>query len=281
MSVAIRLNDSIPVIYSGKVLEELEKAQVYAHVARKDFEGELSVGDRIIIRGYGDPSVGTYNGSNITWENIVDSAIQLDITEANYTAIKIEDIDKFQSDIEYMNRMAKKSAYKLSDLVDTTLAGLYSESAHDAVVTDASVDVDTVISGLTEMHTAMAEENIPESDMWVIVPWWVKDKLQLAGIYHANKVAGELVNGFIGNILGMNMYVSNNVSGSKGSSEYIMAGSTDAIALVQQIKKSDYFDKFENTFGSGMKTLVVWGYKVVKPKELFYADFTYTAETSI
>lgn len=279
--MAIHLNESIPVIYSSKVLENLENKLVFGKVARKDFEGELKKGDRIIIRGYADPTVGTYDGSSISWETIVDSAIQLDITEMNYTAIKIEDVDKFQSDIEYMNRMAKKSAYRLARLVDTTIAGLYSESAHSAVVTDGDVDIDTVISDITAMHTAMAENDIDEADMWIIVPHWVKDKLELAGIYHADKVGGELANGFIGNILGMNMYVSNNVSGAKESSEYIMAGSYDAIALVQQIKESQFFEKFEDTFGSGMRTLMVWGYKVVKPQELFYCDLTYTDESSI
>lgn len=279
--MAIHLNESIPVIYSSKVLENLQNKLVYGKVARKDFEGELKQGDRIIIRGYADPTVGTYDGSNISWETIVDSAIQLDITEMNYTAIKIEDVDKFQSDIEYMNRMAKKSAYRLARLVDTTIAGLYSESAHAVVKTDSDVDVATVISDVTAMHTAMAENDIDESDMWIIIPHWVKDYLELAGIYQANKVNAEITNGFIGNVLGMDMYVSNNVSGTKGSNEYIMAGSYDAIALVQQIKESQFFDKFEDTFGSGMRTLMVWGYKVVKPKELFYADFTYVAETSI
>lgn len=279
--MGIHLNESVPVIYSGKVMENLQEVMVYGHVARKDFEGELKKGDRIIIRGYGDPTVGTYTGAAISWETIDDTAIQLDITERKYTAVKIDDVDKFQSDIEYMNRMSKRSAYKLAQLVDTTLAGLYGESSSAAVKTDATVDTATIISDITAFHTAMAEANIPDSEMWCIVPFWAIDYLRMAGIRHADDLDDKAKNGFVGRVLGVDLYASNNVSGTKGSNEYPMAGSYDAIALVEQIKESDFFDKFEDTFGSGMRTLHVWGYKVVKPKELFYADWTYNAETNI
>lgn len=279
--MAIHLNESIPVIYSAKVMEALQKLLVFGAIARRDFEGELRYGDRVIIRGYGDPTVGDYDGTAISWETIDDSAIQLDITERKYTAIKIDDVDKFQSDIAYMNRMAKKSAYFLAKKIDTTIAGLYSESPHAAVNTDADVDAATVIGDLTRHHTEMAQNDIPEGNMWIVVPPWVKDSLYMAGIYQANKTAGELVNGYMGNVLDMDMYVSTNCAGSYGSSEYIMSGSYDAIALVEQIKESDFFEKFEDTFGSGMRTLHVWGYKVVKPQELYYSDLTYTDESNL
>jgi len=38
--MAIEIREAIPVIYSAKVLEDLDNALVFGHVATKEFEGE-------------------------------------------------------------------------------------------------------------------------------------------------------------------------------------------------------------------------------------------------
>lgn len=280
--MAIQIRESIPVIYSAKVLEELENALVFGHVATKEFEGEAKKGNRVIVTGIADPTVKPYTGASITYEDLIDGAIQIDITEEDYIAYQIDDIDKFQSNVDYMGKYAKKAAYALKAKVDTTLAGLYTESAHgSAYITDGTVDTATCTSVLTELHTALAEANVPEGQMWCIIPWWYVDKLRLVGIAKGIEERGGVYNNFITNALGFDIYASNNVAGTKGSSEYIMAGSYDAIAYCSQIEESQIFPQLEDYFKAAARTLHVWGYKVIKPKELFYADVIYAAETAV
>lgn len=280
--MAIEIREAIPVIYSAKVLEDLDNALVFGHVATKEFEGEAKKGNRVIVTGIADPTVNSYTGASITYEDLIDGSIQIDITEQDYVAYQIDDIDKFQSNVDYMNKFAKKAAQALKENVDTTLAALYSESAHGgAWITDADVDTSTCTSVITELHTALAMANVPEGQMWVIVPWWYVDKLRLVGIYRGIEEKGGVYNNFITHELGFDIYASNNVSGSKGSNEYIMAGSYDAIAYCSQIEESQIFPQLEDYFKAAARTLHVWGYKVIKPKELFYADVTYTAESNV
>ena len=103
----------------------------------------------------------------------------------------------------------------------------------------------------------------------------------LAGILKAQDLKGELKNGFVGNVLNFDMYQSNRcvaLAGTKHNA--IMAGSYDSIAFVQQIIESEVL-RLETRFADAVRGLHVWGSRVIKPKELFWADMTYTAESSI
>jgi len=274
---------STPVIFASEVLEGLQTKLVLGKVAHRKYEGDLKYGTEIVIPGIGEPTISNYAGS-VSWKNINNAQITLRIDQQKYWATVIEDIDKFQSDIEYMSKYAKKGAYGLEKLVDSHIAGLYSKSAYDPVLDDNSVDVDTAIGDITYMHTYLAEKDVPEENMWICVPPWLADKLELAGLYHADKVNGEVVNGFIGHILHFDMYVSNNLKYNGAAADrdhYVMAGSYDAIAYVGQIKKTDVFEKLEDKFAGGVRMLHVWGAKVVKPQELIYATLKFASESKI
>jgi len=274
---------STPVIFASEVLEGLQTKLVLGKIAHRKYEGDLKHGTEIVIPGIGEPVISDYAGS-VSWKNISNAQITLRIDQQKYWATVIEDIDKFQSDIEYMGKYAKKGAYGLEKLVDSHIASLYSKSAYDPVLDDNDVDVDSAIGDITYMHTYLAEKDVPEEKMWICVPPWLADKLELAGLYHADKVNGEVVNGFIGHILHFDMYVSNNLkyNGAIGDRDhYVMAGSYDAIAYVGQIKKTDVFEKLEDKFAGGVRMLHVWGAKVVKPKELIYATLKFAAESKI
>jgi hypothetical protein len=274
---------STPVIFSSKVLEELQKELVLGKIANKEYEGELEYGSEIVLTGRGKPTISPYTGT-VTWQNIQNAQITLRVDQQYYFAQTIEDIDKFQSNIDYMAGYAKDGAHGLELKVDDYIAGLYSQSGHAAVLDDDSVDVATAIGDITLMHTVLAENDVPENNMWICIPPWLADKLELAGLYHAQKVAGEVVNGFIGHILHFDVYVSNNLKYAGALADrdhYVMAGSYDSIAYVGQIKKTDIFDKLEDQMAGGVRMLHVWGAKVVKPKELIYATLKYAAETTI
>lgn len=274
---------STPVIFSTKVLEELKTKLVLGQIAHRDYEKDLTHGTEIVIPGRGKPTVGAYTGT-VTWKEVSDSKLTMKIDQQNYWATIIHDIDKFQSDIEYMAGYAKDGGYGLEKLVDTNIAALYSKSAFAAVLDDDNVDTATAIGDITYMHTCLAEADVPDENMWIVIPPWLADKLQLAGIVQADKINGELVNGYIGRVLHFNMYVSNNL-GYAGAvalrDHYVMAGSYDAIAYVGQLKESQIFEKLEDKFAGGVRQLHVWGSKVVKPRELIYSTLKYAAEVGI
>lgn len=278
------VGQSIPVIYRTKILKELENVLVLGKIATREYEGEIKrAGQEVIIKGRGKPTIKDYTGT-VTWEKPTDSAITLRIDQNKYWAVEIDDIDEFQADYKIMDGYAADAAYQLDKTVDTHIASMYSQSAHAKLFTDTDVDTATAIGDITLIHTHLAELDVPEGNMWIVIPPWLADKLELAGIVHAEKVGGELVTNYLGRVLRFHMYVSNNLAhnGAKTDRDtYIMAGSYQAIAYCSQILKTQIFDQMEGSFENGARGLHVWGAKVVKPRELVYCQMKYAAETTI
>jgi hypothetical protein len=284
------IRDAIPVIFSAKVLKEIDDKLVFGKIATKEYQGEISEkGSRVVIRGIGDVTINEYDDTKVVsgtdapvqYEAPKDSAIFLDVDKAYYYGIVIGDIKKKQSDINFMTPYAQKAGYGLDKKVDTFIADLYDKTAVGAAyVADASVDTTTVTSVIGELWDACEGVNIEKK--FIVLPSWVTLKLLLAGIIHAQDLKGTLKNGFVGNVLGFDMYQSNRchvlTTGTKNHA--IMAGSYDSIAFVQQMIESESI-RLETRFADAIRGLHVWGSRVIKPKELFYADMTYAVETKI
>ena len=276
------IRDTIPVIFSAKVLKVIDDKLVFGKIATKEYEGEISeAGSRVVIPGIGEVTINEYDDTNdITYEAPKDSAIFLDVDKAYYYGIVIGDIKKKQSKIDFMTPYAAKAGYGLDKKVDTFIAALYDKTAVGAAyVTDATVDTYSITSTIGELWDACEGVNIDRK--WIVLPSWMVLKLLLAGIVQANDLKGELKNGFIGRILNFDMYQSNRCTALAGTKHNaIMAGSYDSIAFVQQIIESEAL-RLEKRFADAIRGLHVWGSRVIKPKELFYADCTYAAEEEI
>ena len=278
------IRDTIPVIFSAKVLKVIDDKLVFGKIATKEYEGEISeAGSRVVIPGIGEVTINEYDDTAdpaVSYEVPKDSAIFLDVDKAYYYGIVIGDIKKKQSQIDFMTPYAAKAGYGLDKKVDTFIAALYDKSAVGAAyVTDATVDTYSITSTIGELWDACEGVNIDRK--WIVLPSWMVLKLLLAGIVQANDLKGELKNGFIGKILNFDMYQSNRCTALAGTKHNaIMAGSYDSIAFVQQIIESEAL-RLETRFADAIRGLHVWGSRVIKPKELFYADCTYAAEEEI
>jgi len=278
------VRDTIPIIFAAKVLTVIEDKLVFGKIATKEYEGEIKQkGSRVVIRGLGDVTINEYDDTAtpaVTYEAPKDSAIFLDVDKAYYYGISMGDIKEKQSDINHMTDYANKAGYGLDKKVDTFIASLYDQTATGAAyVTDTTVDTSTVTSVIGELWDALELVNVEKK--WIVLPSWVILKLLLAGILKAQDLKGELKNGFVGNVLNFDMYQSNRcvaLAGTKHNA--IMCGSYDSIAFVQQIIESEVL-RLETRFADAVRGLHVWGSRVIKPKELFWADMTYTAESSI
>ena len=278
------IRDTIPVIFSAKILKVIDDKLVFGKIATKEYQGEISeAGSRVTILGIGDVTINEYDDTAdpaVTYEAPKDSAIFLDVDKAYYYGIVIGDIKKKQAKIDFMTPYAQKAGYGLDKKVDTFIASLYDQTATGAAyVTDASVDTYSITSTIGELWDACEGVNVERK--WIVLPSWMVLKLLLAGIVQAQELKGTLKNGFIGRVLNFDMYQSNRCTALAGTKHNaVMAGSYDSIAFVQQIIESEAL-RLETRFADAIRGLHVWGSRVIKPKELFYADVTYAAEEEI
>lgn len=278
------IRDTVPIIFAAKVLKVIDDKLVFGKIATKEYQGEIKQkGSRVEIIGLGEVTINEYDDTAtpaVTYEAPKDSAIFLDVDKAYYYGISMGDIKEKQSSVNHMTNYADKAGYGLDKKVDTFIASLYNQTATGAAyVSDTTCDTATVTSVIGELWDACEGVNIEKK--FIVLPSWVTLKLLLAGILKAQDLEGELKNGFVGRVLNFDMYQSNRCVALTGTKRnVIMAGSYDSIAFVQQIIESEVL-RLETRFADAIRGLHVWGSRVIKPKELFWADMTYAAETAI
>ena len=99
----------IPEIWSGKLLVKFYDATVLPQISNTDYEGEIkNQGDKVYIRTRGSVTIKKYfKGMKIDYERIESPAIEMVIDQGNYWYYGIDDVDKYQSDIELMDQWAE------------------------------------------------------------------------------------------------------------------------------------------------------------------------------
>jgi len=102
----------------------------------------------------------------------------------------------------------------------------------------------------------------------MVLPPWLVEKLVLAKIIRDTDNSATMTNGYLGNYLGFEMYMSNNVVAS-GTNYWLpmffVKGYT--IAHAQQILKVEAL-RSETSFADKLRTLSVYGAKVLYPNTL-------------
>jgi hypothetical protein len=118
------------------------------------------------------------------------------------------------------------------------------------------------------MGKLMDENNAPDNGRCFVAPPWFFEKLTLAKVNKDTSNAETMANGFQGRILGFNAYKSNNVQNS-GTAWYAPMFFVDGMsfAMAQQILSVEPIRR-ENTFSDALRTLSVYGGKVIYPDTL-------------
>lgn len=185
------------------------------------------------------------------------------------------------ANVDLKGSQAERAGYALRKACDTYLMKLYSE-AGNSIADDANCDTASILSDIGLMKQKLAENNVDENDMWLVINPWIQLKLELAGIVFE---INEGINGKGGmmwaKVLGFDTFVTNQVYNSATTPvSHIMAGSYNAIVFAEALMKSEAL-RAETAFATHVRGLHIFGAKVVKPKELVSAKLTYNAESTI
>lgn len=173
-------------------------------------------------------------------------------------------------------------------------AGAQSESYN--LGTDASpitLTATNVVQKVLELASVLDEQNVPDSDRWLIIDPATRALLfqsDLAKVYVTGDDTSPVRNGKIGTIDRFTVYVSNNLpkgaagtatpwvsgdgsensvttSGTVDKRKAIIAGHKSALTFASQVTKMETV-RNPNDFGDYIRSLNVFGYKVVKPEAM-------------
>ena len=169
-------------------------------------------------------------------------------------------------------------------------SGAYNMGTDDSPVTLTAANV---VQKVLELASILDEQNVPETERWLVIDPATRALLfqsELAKAYSTGDSTSPVRNGKIGTIDRFTVYVSNNLpkgaagtatpwvsgdgaensittTGTVAKRKAIIAGHKSAITFASQITKMETV-RNPNDFGDFIRSLNVYGFKVVKPEAL-------------
>ena len=298
----------IPTLWSGKLNVKFYETTVFGAIANTAYEGDIKgMGDKVIINNVPSITINTYTiGSTLTYEVPAPDTVELVIDKAKYFGVKISDVLEYQSQPNLMDMFTSDAAKQMAIAIDRdVLLGTFDQcdaankgTTAGAIAGAYNLGSDTAplvltSSNVLQLFTAMAsvldEQNVPESDRWLVITPFVRQLLMssdLAQAYITGDSSSILRNGKIGMIDRFTLYVSNLLPVALAGEDFdtsaldmadnrtaIMAGHKSAITFASQIAKVESLQN-PNDFGTLVRGLNVYGYKVIKPEALVLALYS-------
>jgi hypothetical protein len=279
------ISSFVPEVWSAALLSSLKKAQVYAQLMNRDYEGEIAqAGDTVHITSVSRPTIANYVAGTtvITPESLTTADRILVVDQSKYFAFAVDDVDQRQAKGNLIDAAMQEAAYGLSDVTDQFAAGLYSGiQAANNVTTIAVTTGDIAYTQLTKLAQKLNEANVAmQGRFCVLAPWYLQLLLDTNKIAFNPALAGgagatAVIEGYVNRLLGMDIYVSNNAPLITGDDYAIIAGTKMAWSFAEQISKTEAY-RPQSSFSDAVKGLHLYGAKLTRPDGLAYITASQT-----
>lgn len=282
-------------IWSGKLVEKFYSATVLAAISNTAYEGEIrQMGDKVKIRTKPTLSISDYvAGQTLAVQRPSSNIVELDINKGKYFNAVVDDVQEVQADIDMLSMWADDASEQMKIVIDTavlhdttgmgTAAGLHANNyGLTAGRISANINLGTtgaplslvarapsgaqveILDLIVNLGQVLDEQNMPETGRWIIVPAWACSLLKRSELRDAsltNDGVSVLRNGRLGMIDRFTLYSSNLLPVNTGATA-IYAGHSHGLTFASQLTKMETL-RAESTFGTLMRGLQVYGYKVI------------------
>ncbi len=281
-----------PIIWSGKILVKYYDATVLAAISNTDYEGEISkFGCKVKIRTTPDIAVKRYKkGMKLVHQHPEPTIVELAIDQGDYWDFITDDVDKLQSDYNYMEDWTRDASEQLKIETDTIVLGQIpgDEATENSGATagkksasfnmgttgsPVSIDKTNVLDYIVDAGTILDEQSVPEENRWMVIPPWISGMIKKSDLKDAS-LSGDgtsiMRNGRLGTIDRFTLYKSNLLNVVTDGSDRvtdIMFGHKSAVTFAAQMLESETL-RGESTFGTIVRGLHVYGFKTIKKEGL-------------
>ena len=161
----------IQTIWSKKIQDDLELKCKLVDNCLREYEGDCKYARTVKILGVGEPTIGTYTGAKIEYEEMSDKGQTLTIDQQNYFAFLVDDIDQAQSVPGLAEKYQEKAVHGLAIKRDAYVAGLIKGVTTAANVTTANaLSREEVKKAIDAAIVALRERNFDEEGVIEITP---------------------------------------------------------------------------------------------------------------
>ncbi len=271
------IKNFISTVWSENLYQALDKQYVAVANCSRDYEGEIrEKGSAVKICGL-DPVVISDYEKNVDLNppsQLSDNLRELVIDQAKYFNFIIDDIDRAQSSPKLMDLAIKNAASALANAADQHIFSLYLDAGH-TVSTGQVATKDNILDLLLRARTLLLKSNVSKTeDIVYEVSPEVAELIMKAKIDLGTHASDVMEAGYIGNIAGCKIFVSNNIVSmdeADGTCYKCIARTKRAIAFAEQLSEIEAY-RPENRFGDAVKGLHLYGAKVVYPTEMVSID---------
>ena len=260
----------IPQLWAGALLAHLDKAHVVANLVNRNYEGEIrQCGDTVKINQIGAVTVKTYteNTDIADPEELTTTETVLRIDKQKYFNFQIDDVDKAQVKSDLMDSAMYRSAYAMADQIEKDILTVIDTEASTRILPSAELSASNIYGELVKVKVAMDKENVPSTGRVGIISPDTHALLLQDERFVATGGAmaeGNLQNGYIGRVLGIDLFMSNNIDTLTNGNAGIFF-IREAVTFAEQITSTEAY-RMEKRFADAVKGLAVYGTKVTMPK---------------
>jgi hypothetical protein len=261
----------IPEIWSKKIERDLERSCVYAEDCNRSYEGNVKqCGDTVHILGVGKPTISTLArasaSDDITGpEEVTGTDATLVIDQIRYFNFMVGDIDKAQAVDGLLDNLTAEANEGLANEVDKYIAALVSEAG--STVTETALTADNILDKLDEGQQKLYENDVkPTTEVVAVIPPAIYTLFRRAYLSKDTNNHEALKNGKVAMYGNMSVKLSNNVNKS-GSVYNVMMRTKRAVAYAQPVRHIEPY-RPQGKFADAVKGFILFGAKVVRPKEM-------------
>jgi len=268
------LADITPEVWRNVVLSGLRKDLVGELICNKNFKQELwGKGDTLNISSMGTLTDAQYTDSNITYEALTDSKVQLLIDQEQYVAFKDEDAERNNISVNYMTEVMTDMGYQLGDFWDNKIMAEYANAGIVSQFASASWQITaTTAANLPALFGALKRElkaaNAPAGSVYFVAPPEIEEAITLyfGSKGPASQYSDEYAKNanYAGKFFGVELFISNNCV-TEGSNTHGLAGVMGtSIALANDVITDEAL-RLEGRIANGYRALSIGGVKTYRP----------------
>lgn len=256
----------ISTVFSARLLDQFKTGLVFGNLVNGDFSGDAANNKIVKINSVTAPVVAKYTPeSTISFSPVSASSQDLTIDQYDFFAQSIDKVIAGQTVVNasLLTSIIDLGAYSHAKAVDTYLAStLFGGVDSGNLIESASISASTdAYDYIVKLGQKLDEADVPEVGRFVVVSSAFKGLLQKDS--RVTLATSVLTTGQVPMINGMSVYMSNNLP-KTGNYTNIIASVQSACTFAPGLKDLSVLD-LENTFGQGIKSLLVYGAKVVQP----------------
>ena len=288
----------IPELWSTKMTTKFYNTTVFGEICDTSYEGEIArMGDKVYIRRTPDIAVSPYEvGMGIIYQVPNVQATALIIQYGLYWAYQVDNIDRYQADINLLDNFSQDAVQKVMIAQDTNLLNAFpgmvdsTNSGSNAGFVSGDINLGSVAAPLVvtaqncidsvflAAGQALDENKVPrDGKRWIVLPSWLIRKMknsELKYAYETGDAVSPVRNGRVGRTDDFIIYQSNNISPSSDGSLQtwsIPFGHPAGLAWASQFLDTAAV-KLVNQIGIGVYSVCGYGFNVVEPT---YCGFVY------